>query len=138
LLFNFCCFSFPQFVKINDFFWYETYPNTITDFIDDSDCEDSTLQQAQPSVTAASEFFDEPNVENVTRKKKAQISSKLFLQAKPLLALVKAVTRFFPWAKPHKEKGKTWDEVAADFNKILPAGHPQLKLTIGRVKRVKK
>jgi hypothetical protein len=39
---------------------------------------------------------------------------------------VKAVTRFFPWAKPHKEKGKTWDEVAADFNKILPAGHPQL------------
>jgi hypothetical protein len=62
LLFNFCCFSFPQFVKINDFFWYETYPNTITDFIDDIDCEDSTLQQAQPSVTAASEFFDEPNV----------------------------------------------------------------------------
>jgi hypothetical protein len=65
------------------FFWYETYPNTITDFIDDSDCEDSTLQQAQPSVTAASEFFDELNVENVARKKKAQISSKLFLQAKP-------------------------------------------------------
>ncbi len=55
-----------------------------------------------------------------------------YIKAKPLLALVKAVTRFFPWAKPHKDKGKTWDEVAADFNKILPAGHLQLVGTHAR------
>jgi hypothetical protein len=43
-----------------------------------------------------------------------------------LLALIKAVNRFFPWGAPHSKKAAAWNHVAGDFNSTLPPSHPLL------------
>ena len=63
-----------------------------------------------------------PPTENpiVTPKpRKNQISANVFKEQKNLLALIKAVSRFFPWSEPYGKTKKAWDNIAEDVNKAL-------------------
>lgn len=65
-------------------------------------------------------------------RRKQQISSKIFLQSKYMLALIKAVKRFKPWSATHKEKLTAWQNVADDFNAVLLDGSGSMTAVYAR------
>lgn len=52
-------------------------------------------------------------------QRKLQVSSKIFSEQANLIALIKAVQRFFPWEAPHGKKEAAWENVCEDVNKYF-------------------